>query len=111
MVVVFYAHFSRNYDGSFPPRAGSLVSGFAQVVMRMFMTRVKTRSYSHYAPADTANAEAARVGDYGHLMATRDPEVLASLQWLGVTEANYLEKTEEVLGLLAAAFRDAASLN
>jgi len=44
-------------------------------------------------------------------MATRDPEVLASLQWLGVTEANYLEKTEEVLGLLAAAFRDAASLN
>ncbi len=107
----YYGLYARNYDGSFPPRAGSLNEGFALVVMRMFMTRVKTRSYSHFFPQDTANAEAARIGDYTQLIASGDPEVIQCLGTLGVTEANYLEKTDEVLARLAAALTDATNRN
>jgi hypothetical protein len=106
----YYRAYVSGYDGSFPPPPGILDQGFAQIVMRAFLTSVKTKTYAAYFPDGArANTEEARKGDYAHLVS--QPEGKERAQALGITEANYLEWVDRILGTLGGTIVRARETN
>jgi hypothetical protein len=105
-----YRTYAPTYDGTFPPPPGSLHTGFALVVMRMFLTRVKTRTFAAYFPDEAAaNNEQARVDDFRLL--GREREAAALFPELDLTEENYLERTDQLLGEIARTIESLAETN
>lgn len=104
---------SADYDGSFPPPSDAVDQAFAQIVMKLYLSRVKVTGFALFFPAeDAVNREHARAADFAYLSEGRNAGLTRPrLQDLGITAENYLVRADEILDEMNQAMAQDAGLN